>query len=255
MPARRDIQTIMVIGSGPIVIGQGCEFDYSGVQACKALRREGYRIVLVNSNPATIMTDPEFADATYVEPLTPEICELIIRAEKPDVILPTVGGQTALNLALELRDKGILDKYEIELIGASTDSIEVAEDRLLFRNAMDEIGLRSPQSEVVDNIEDALKAAEVLGYPVLVRPSFTLGGSGGGVAHSVEELKAVAERGLKESPAGEILVDMSLLGWKEYELEVMRDYSGNFVVVCSIENLDPMGVHTGDSITVAPAQT
>ena len=255
MPARKDIHTIMVIGSGPIVIGQGCEFDYSGVQACKALRREGYRIVLVNSNPATIMTDPEFADATYVEPLTPEICELIIRAEKPDAILPTVGGQTALNLALELRDKGILDKYEIELIGASTDSIEVAEDRLLFRNAMDEIGLRSPQSEVVDNIEDALKAAEVLGYPVLVRPSFTLGGSGGGVAHSVEELKAVAERGLKESPAGEILVDMSLLGWKEYELEVMRDYSGNFVVVCSIENLDPMGVHTGDSITVAPAQT
>ena len=255
MPARKDIQTIMVIGSGPIVIGQGCEFDYSGVQACKALRREGYRIVLVNSNPATIMTDPEFADATYVEPLTPEICELIIRAEKPDAILPTVGGQTALNLALELRDKGILDKYEIELIGASTDSIELAEDRLLFRNAMDEIGLRSPQSEVVDNIGDALKAAEVLGYPVLVRPSFTLGGSGGGVAHSVEELKVVAERGLKESPASEILVDMSLLGWKEYELEVMRDYSGNFVVVCSIENLDPMGVHTGDSITVAPAQT
>ncbi len=255
MPARKDIQIIMVIGSGPIVIGQGCEFDYSGVQACKALRREGYRIVLVNSNPATIMTDPEFADATYVEPLTPEICELIFEAEKPDALLPTVGGQTALNLALELRDKGILDRHDIELIGASTDSIELAEDRLLFRNAMDEIGLRSPPSEVVNNIEDALAAAEKLGYPVLVRPSFTLGGSGGGVADSAEELRVVAERGLNESPASEILVDMSLLGWKEYELEVMRDYSGNFVVVCSIENLDPMGVHTGDSITVAPAQT
>ena len=255
MPARKDIKSIMVIGSGPIVIGQGCEFDYSGVQACKALRREGYRIVLVNSNPATIMTDPEFADATYVEPLTTEICELIIQAEKPDALLPTVGGQTALNLALELRDKGILDKHDIELIGASTDSIELAEDRLLFRNAMDEIGLRSPRSEVVNNIEDALSAAEELGYPVLVRPSFTLGGSGGGVAHSAEELREVAARGLNESPASEILVDMSLLGWKEYELEVMRDYSGNFVVVCSIENLDPMGVHTGDSITVAPAQT
>ncbi|MCY4022688.1 MAG: carbamoyl-phosphate synthase large subunit [Anaerolineaceae bacterium] len=255
MPARKDIETILVIGSGPIVIGQGCEFDYSGVQACKALRREGYRIVLVNSNPATIMTDPEFADATYVEPLTTEICELIIEAEKPDALLPTVGGQTALNLALELREKGILDKHGIELIGASTDSIELAEDRLLFRNAMDEIGLRSPRSEVVDNIEDALSAAEELGYPVLVRPSFTLGGSGGGVANSADELREVAARGLNESPASEILVDMSLLGWKEYELEVMRDYSGNFVVVCSIENLDPMGVHTGDSITVAPAQT
>ncbi len=255
MPARKDIETILVIGSGPIVIGQGCEFDYSGVQACKALRREGYRIVLVNSNPATIMTDPEFADATYVEPLTTEICELIIEAEKPDALLPTVGGQTALNLALELREKGILDKHDIELIGASTDSIELAEDRLLFRNAMDEIGLRSPRSEVVNNIEDALSAAEELGYPVLVRPSFTLGGSGGGVANSADELREVAARGLNESPASEILVDMSLLGWKEYELEVMRDYSGNFVVVCSIENLDPMGVHTGDSITVAPAQT
>ncbi|MDE0329975.1 MAG: carbamoyl-phosphate synthase large subunit [Anaerolineaceae bacterium] len=255
MPARKDIKTILVIGSGPIVIGQGCEFDYSGVQACKALRREGYRIVLVNSNPATIMTDPEFADATYVEPLTTEICELIIQAEKPDALLPTVGGQTALNLALELREKGILDKHDIELIGASTDSIELAEDRLLFRNAMDEIGLRSPRSEVVNNVEDALSAAEELGYPVLVRPSFTLGGSGGGVANSADELREVAARGLNESPASEILVDMSLLGWKEYELEVMRDYSGNFVVVCSIENLDPMGVHTGDSITVAPAQT
>ncbi|MAS34658.1 MAG: carbamoyl phosphate synthase large subunit [Anaerolineaceae bacterium] len=255
MPKRTDIHTIMVIGSGPIVIGQGCEFDYSGVQACKVLRREGYRIVLVNSNPATIMTDPEFADATYVEPLTPEICERIIQIEKPDAILPTVGGQTALNLALALREQGIIDKYNIELIGASVSSIELAEDRQLFKDAMTEIGLKSPQSEVVKSIDDALKAAEKLNYPVLVRPSFTLGGSGGGVAYNEDELRKVAERGLKLSPIHEILVDMSLLGWKEYELEVMRDTSGNFVVVCSIENLDPMGVHTGDSITVAPVQT
>ena len=255
MPPRTDIKTIMVIGSGPIVIGQGCEFDYSGVQACKALRGQGYRIVLVNSNPATIMTDPEFADSTYVEPLTPEICERIIEAEKPDAILPTVGGQTALNLALALRDRGILEKHGIELIGASVTSIELAEDRQLFKDAMTEIGLKSPPSEVVGSVDDALRAAEALGYPVLVRPSFTLGGSGGGVAYSQDELQVIAERGIKLSPVNEVLVDMSLLGWKEYELEVMRDNSGNFVVVCSIENLDPMGVHTGDSITVAPAQT
>jgi carbamoyl-phosphate synthase large subunit len=255
MPKRTDIQTIMVIGSGPIVIGQGCEFDYSGVQACKVLRREGYRIVLVNSNPATIMTDPEFADATYVEPLTPEICERIIQIEKPDAILPTVGGQTALNLALALREQGILDKYNIELIGASITSIKLAEDRQLFKDAMTEIGLKSPQSEVVSTVEGALRAAETLGYPVLVRPSFTLGGSGGGVAYNPDQLRTVADRGLKLSPIHQILVDMSLLGWKEFELEVMRDASGNFVVVCSIENVDPMGVHTGDSITVAPVQT
>ena len=255
MPKRTDIETIMVIGSGPIVIGQGCEFDYSGVQACKVLRREGYRIVLVNSNPATIMTDPEFADATYVEPLTPEMCERIIEIEQPDAILPTVGGQTALNLALALREQGIIDKYDIELIGASVTSIELAEDRQLFKDAMTEIGLKSPQSEVVGSVEDALKAAETLNYPVLIRPSFTLGGSGGGVAYNEAELRTIAERGLKQSPVHEILVDLSLLGWKEYELEVMRDSTGNFVVVCSIENLDPMGVHTGDSITVAPAQT
>ncbi len=255
MPPRTDIKTIMVIGSGPIVIGQGCEFDYSGVQACKALRALGYRIVLVNSNPATIMTDPEFADATYVEPLTPEICARIIEAEKPDVILPTVGGQTALNLALALRDAGILAKHGVELIGASLSSIELAEDRQLFKDAMTGIGLKSPPSEVVTSVEAALSAAEALGYPVLVRPSFTLGGSGGGVAHSPDELRAIAERGLKLSPVTSVLIDMSLLGWKEYELEVMRDSSGNFVVVCSIENLDPMGVHTGDSITVAPVQT
>ncbi|MBA3875311.1 MAG: carbamoyl-phosphate synthase large subunit, partial [Anaerolineae bacterium] len=255
MPKRTDIRTIMVIGSGPIVIGQGCEFDYSGVQACKVLRREGYRIVLVNSNPATIMTDPEFADATYVEPLTPEMCERIIEQERPDAILPTVGGQTALNLALALHDQGILEKYNIELIGASFDSIQLAEDRQLFKDAMTEIGLKSPPSEVVKTVDDAVRAANILNYPVLVRPSFTLGGSGGGVAYNETELRTIAERGIKLSPVGQVLIDMSLLGWKEYELEVMRDTLGNFVVVCSIENLDPMGVHTGDSITVAPVQT
>ncbi len=255
MPQRTDIHTIMVLGSGPIVIGQGCEFDYSGVQACKALRGLGYRIVLVNSNPATIMTDPEFADATYVEPLTPEICARIIEAEKPDAILPTVGGQTALNLALALRDQGMLEKYGVELIGASVTSIELAEDRQLFKDAMTEIGLKSPPSEVVGGVDAALAAADRLGYPVLVRPSFTLGGSGGGVAYTPDELRVIAERGLKLSPVKQVLIDMSLLGWKEYELEVMHDSSDNFVVVCSIENLDPMGVHTGDSITVAPAQT
>lgn len=255
MPKRTDIKTIMIIGSGPIVIGQGCEFDYSGVQACKVLRREGYRIVLVNSNPATIMTDPEFADATYVEPITPEIAEHIIEREKPDAILPTVGGQTALNLALALHEQGILQKHNVELIGASFTSIQLAEDRQLFKDAMTEIGLKSPKSEVVNSIEGALNAAETLGYPVLVRPSFTLGGSGGGIAYDEADLRTIAERGIKLSPVGEILIDISLIGWKEYELEVMRDTRGNFVVVCSIENIDPMGVHTGDSITVAPAQT
>jgi carbamoyl-phosphate synthase large subunit len=255
MPKRTDIKTIMVIGSGPIVIGQGCEFDYSGVQACKVLRREGYRIVLINSNPATIMTDPEFADATYVEPLTPEMCERIIEQEKPDAILPTVGGQTALNLALALHEQGILQKYNIELIGASLPSIRLAEDRQLFKDAMTEIGLKSPPSEVVTTVEDAVRVAQTLHYPVLIRPSFTLGGSGGGVAYNEAELRTIAARGLKLSPVGQVLVDMSLLGWKEFELEVMRDARGNFVVVCSIENLDPMGVHTGDSITVASVQT
>ena len=252
---KTDINTIMVIGSGPIVIGQASEFDYSGVQACKALRSQGYRIVLVNSNPATIMTDPEFADATYVEPLTPDICERIIQVEKPDAILPTVGGQTALNLALALQDEGILDKYNVELIGASMTSIELAEDRQRFKDAMTEIGLKSPPSEVVTTIEDALRVADEIGYPVLVRPSYTLGGSGGGVAYNADDLREVARNGIQQSPVGQILVDMSLLGWKEYELEIMRDGNGNFVVVCAIENLDPMGVHTGDSITVAPAQT
>lgn len=255
MPKRTDINTIMIIGSGPIVIGQAVEFDYSGVQACKALKELGYRVVLVNSNPATIMTDPEFADATYVEPLTVDICEKIIAEEKPDVLLPTVGGQTALNLTLDLKKAGVLDKYGVELIGAKLESIEIAEDRQLFKAVMSEIGLKSPKSEVVGSVEGALKAAEEIGYPVLIRPSFTLGGSGGGVAYNPDQLKKVAANGLHQSPVGEVLIDQSLIGWKEYELELMRDGKGNFVVVCSIENLDPMGVHTGDSITVAPAQT
>jgi carbamoyl-phosphate synthase large subunit len=255
MPKRTDIETIMVIGSGPIVIGQGCEFDYSGVQACKALRSQGYRIVLVNSNPATIMTDPELADATYVEPLTVGIAERIIQIEKPDALLPTVGGQTGLNLALELHKQGVLDKYGVELIGAKPESIEVAEDRALFKDAMSEIGLKSPRSEVVKTVGEALRVAEELGYPVLVRPSFTLAGSGGGVAYNPEQLEEVATRGIKQSPVGSILIDYSLLGWKEYEMEVMSDRNGQFVIVCTIENIDPMGVHTGDSITVAPAQT
>jgi len=255
MPKRTDIETIMVIGSGPIVIGQAVEFDYSGVQACKALKELGYRIVLVNSNPATIMTDPEFADATYVEPLTVDICEKIIAQEQPDVLLPTVGGQTGLNLALDLKKAGVLEKYDVALIGASLESIEIAEDRELFKAVMTEIGLKSPQSKVVASVGDALAYAEEINYPVLVRPSYTLGGSGGGVANHPTELKRVAANGIHQSPVGQVLIDQSLLGWKEYELELMRDGKGNFVVVCSIENLDPMGVHTGDSITIAPAQT
>ncbi|MFN8378671.1 MAG: carbamoyl-phosphate synthase large subunit [Anaerolineae bacterium] len=255
MPKRTDLHTILIIGSGPIVIGQGSEFDYSGVQACKVLRAQGYRVVLVNSNPATIMTDPDFADATYVEPLTPDMVERIIAIERPDALLPTVGGQTALNLAKTLAESGVLAQYGVELIGAKLESIDLAEDRQLFKVAMQEVGLRCPLGEVVGTVEDALKAAESIGYPVLIRPSFTLGGSGGGVAYNEADLRIVAERGIKASPVGEVLIEMSVLGWKEYELEVMRDTSGNFVVVCSIENLDPMGVHTGDSVTVAPAQT
>lgn len=255
MPKRTDIETIMIIGSGPIVIGQACEFDYSGVQACKALKSQGYRVVLVNSNPATIMTDPEFSDATYIEPLTVEICEKIIAQEKPDALLPTVGGQTALNLAVNLQEAGVLEKYNVELIGASLTSIQLAEDRQLFNNTMDEIGLRVPDSKVVSKVEEAIEFAKVIGYPILIRPSFTMGGAGGGVAYNEEELRKVTANGIHQSPVGQVLVDKSLLGWKEYELELMRDAKGNFVVVCSIENLDPMGVHTGDSITVAPAQT
>ena len=231
MPKRTDIQTIMVIGSGPIVIGQAVEFDYSGTQACKALRELGYRIVLVNSNPATIMTDPEFADATYVEPLTVEICEKIIEKERPDVLLPTVGGQTALNLALDLKKAGVLEKYNVGLIGATLESIEVAEDREMFKAVMEEIGLKSPKSKVVGSVAEALEYAEEINYPVLVRPSYTLGGSGGGVAYTPEQLKKIAASGIHQSPVGEVLVDQSLLGWKEYELELMRDGKGKRVVV------------------------
>ena len=255
MPKRNDIKTVMIIGSGPIVIGQACEFDYSGVQACKALKAQGYRIVLVNSNPATIMTDPQFSDATYIEPLSVESCTDIIAKEKPDALLPTVGGQTALNLAVGLQECGVLERYGVELIGASLRSIQLAEDRQLFNETMQEIGLKVPESRVVSSVDGALEFAQRIGYPALVRPSYTMGGAGGGVAYDEEELRRVAANGLRQSPVGQVLVDRSLLGWKEYELELMRDGQGNFVVVCSIENLDPMGVHTGDSITIAPAQT
>ncbi len=255
MPRRPDLTSILVLGSGPIVIGQGCEFDYSGVQACKALRREGYRLVLVNSNPATIMTDPEMADATYIEPLTVDIVEKVIAAERPDALLPTVGGQTALNLAMDLERAGVLARYCVQLIGAQTRAIDVAEDRLKFKEAMLAAGLPVPESGLARTLAEAQEIATRVGYPCLIRPSFTLGGSGGGVAQDPEQLQHLVAFGLGESPVGEVLVEQSVLGWKEYELEVMRDRADNFVVVCSIENVDPMGVHTGDSITVAPAQT
>ena len=255
MPRRNDIKSILVIGSGPIVIGQACEFDYSGTQACRVLRREGYRVILVNSNPATIMTDPDFADATYVEPLDVETIERIIARERPDAVLPTIGGQTALNLAIELHDAGVLKRYGVEMIGASVEAIHTAEDRSKFKAAMAEIGLATPKSGLAHSVEEALVIGGEIGYPVIVRPSFILGGSGTGFAGNDEELRAVATRGISASPIAEILVEQSVLGWKEYELEVMRDNADNVVVVCSIENFDPMGVHTGDSITVAPAQT
>src|SRR6187401_2300151 len=255
MPKRTDLKRILVIGSGPIVIGQACEFDYSGTQACKALRAEGLEVILINSNPATIMTDPEMADRTYVEPLTPEMAEAIIAKERPDAVLPTVGGQTALNLAIELHERGILEKYNVKLIGASIDAIKVAEDRLLFRNAMDEIGVEVPRSGVAKTLEEALAIVEDTGFPAIIRPSFTLGGVGGGIAYNVEAFRELAGRGIDLSPVHEILVEESVIGWKEFELEVMRDVADNFVVICSIENIDPMGVHTGDSITVAPALT
>jgi carbamoyl-phosphate synthase large subunit len=255
MPKRTDIKRVLVIGSGPIVIGQAAEFDYSGTQACKALRAEGLEVVLINSNPATIMTDPELAEATYVEPLTAESAEAIIAKEKPDAVLPTVGGQTALNLAVALHERGILGKYNVRLIGASIDAIKVAEDRLLFRNAMREIGIEVPKSGVARTLEEALALVEEVGFPAIIRPSFTLGGVGGGIAYNVEEFRELAGRGLGLSPVHEILVEESVIGWKEFELEVMRDVADNYVVICSIENVDPMGVHTGDSITVAPALT
>ena len=255
MPKRTDIQKILVIGSGPIVIGQACEFDYSGTQACKVLRSEGYTIVLVNSNPATIMTDPELADCTYIEPLTPEYLEKIILEEKPDALLPTVGGQTALNLAVALSKQGVLDKNNVELIGAQIESIKIGEDRLLFKEAMREISLDTPQSGVAHSLEEAKRIVKDVEYPAIIRPSFTLGGTGGGIAYNAEEFESLAQKGLTLSPANEILIEESVIGWKEFELEVMRDLKDNVVIVCSIENVDPMGVHTGDSITVAPVQT
>src|SRR6186713_3329070 len=255
MPKRTDISSILVIGAGPIVIGQACEFDYSGTQAVKALRSEGLEVILVNSNPATIMTDPELSDRTYIEPLTPEALEKIIERERPDAILPTVGGQTALNLAVQLDELGILKKYKVELIGASIPAIKVAEDRLLFRDAMKEIGVVVPESGVAKTLTEALEIVERTGFPSIIRPSFTMGGVGGGIAYNLEEFRDLATRGMHLSPVHEILVEESVIGWKEFELEVMRDGADNFVVICSIENIDPMGVHTGDSITVAPAQT
>jgi carbamoyl-phosphate synthase large subunit len=255
MPKRQDLKTIMLIGSGPIVIGQGCEFDYSGTQACKALKEEGYRVVLVNSNPATIMTDPETADATYVEPLTWEICEKIIAKEKPDALLPTLGGQTGLNLAVELAERGILEKYNVEMIGADLKAIKKAESRSQFKVAMESIGIESARSEVVRTMDQARAAKLKMGLPLVIRPAFTLGGAGGGFAYTDEEFERIAASGLDLSPISEILVEESLVGWKEFEMEVMRDKKDNVVIICSIENLDAMGIHTGDSITVAPAQT
>ena len=255
MPKRTDISRVLVIGSGPIVIGQACEFDYSGTQACKALRAEGLEVVLINSNPATIMTDPEQADRTYVEPLTVEMAEAVIAKERPDALLPTVGGQTALNLAVALAERGILEKHGVRLIGASIDAIKVAEDRLLFRNAMRDIGIEVPASGAAKALDQALALVDQVGFPAIIRPSFTLGGIGGGIAYNIEEFRELAGRGLDLSPVHEILVEESVIGWKEFELEVMRDAADNFVVICSIENIDPMGVHTGDSITVAPALT
>lgn len=255
MPRRTDLKTILIIGAGPIVIGQACEFDYSGAQACKALKQEGYRVVLVNSNPATIMTDPETADAVYIEPINWRTVEKIIAKERPDALLPTMGGQTALNCALDLADHGVLEKYGVELIGASRDAIRMAEDRELFRVAMKEIGLECPRAEVAKTFEQAVEAQAKVGYPTIIRPSFTLGGSGGGIAYNREEFEEIVKRGLDLSPVHEVLVEESVLGWKEFEMEVVRDTADNCIIVCSIENLDPMGVHTGDSITVAPAQT
>ncbi len=255
MAKRTDIKSILIIGAGPIVIGQACEFDYSGAQACKALREEGYRVVLVNSNPATIMTDPNMADATYIEPITWQIVEKIIAKEKPDAILPTMGGQTALNCALDLAKHGVLEKYNVEMIGASRDAIDMAEDREKFKQAMTRIGLASARSAIAHSMEEALQVQQVMGFPTIIRPSFTMGGSGGGIAYNREEFVEICERGLEASPTRELLIEESLLGWKEFEMEVVRDRNDNCIIICSIENLDPMGVHTGDSITVAPAQT
>src|SRR6266567_2976369 len=260
MPRRTDIHTILIIGSGPIVIGQGCEFDYSGVQACRAIREEGYRVVLINSNPATIMTDPEFADATYIEPITPECVEKILENEKRkgspiDALLPTLGGQTGLNTGMACFDKGILQKFGVKMIGADRDAIHRGEDRQVFKDLMIKIGLKVPRSGVVHNMADAREVLADIGLPLIIRPAFTLGGTGGGIAYNKEEFESIVQRGLDASPYTEVLIEQSVLGWKEYEMEVMRDKNDNVVIICSIENLDPMGVHTGDSITVAPIQT
>ncbi|VAW15178.1 Carbamoyl-phosphate synthase large chain, partial [hydrothermal vent metagenome] len=261
MPKRDDINSILIIGAGPIIIGQACEFDYSGTQACKALKEDGYRIILVNSNPATIMTDPDMADATYMEPITPEIVAKIIekeRNERPDdklVLLPTMGGQTALNCALSLQKMGVLDKFDVEMIGADAKAIDKAEDRELFRTAMDKIGLKTPKSMLAHNMTEAFEALEEIGLPAIIRPSFTMGGTGGGIAYNRDEYIEIIEGGLDASPTTEVLIEVSIVGWKEFEMEVVRDKNDNCIIVCAIENIDPMGVHTGDSITVAPALT
>src|SRR6476659_7796458 len=255
MPKRSDIRSILIIGAGPIVIGQACEFDYSGVQACKALREEGYRVILVNSNPATIMTDPEMADVTYIEPITWQMVASIIERERPDALLPTMGGQTALNCALDLAREGVLTRFDVELIGATKKAIDKAEDREKFKAAMTRIGLGSARSGIAHNLRQALEVQSDIGFPAVIRPSFTLGGTGGGIAYNKDEFVEMCKRGLDSSPTRELLIEESLLGWKEFEMEVVRDRKDNCIIVCSIENLDPMGVHTGDSITVAPAQT
>ncbi|MDA0979053.1 MAG: carbamoyl-phosphate synthase large subunit, partial [Proteobacteria bacterium] len=255
MPKRTDINSILIIGAGPIVIGQACEFDYSGAQACKALREEGYRVILVNSNPATIMTDPGLADATYIEPVDWRHVENIIAKERPDAILPTMGGQTGLNCALDLAREGILEKYNVELIGATKEAIDKAEDRQQFDMAMKQIGLETAKNAIAHSLEEARQVQSQLGFPCVIRPSFTLGGSGGGIAYNQEDFEEICIRGLDLSPTNELLIDESLLGWKEYEMEVVRDKNDNCIIICSIENIDPMGVHTGDSITIAPAQT
>ncbi|MBU3933372.1 MAG: carbamoyl-phosphate synthase large subunit [Candidatus Omnitrophica bacterium] len=255
MPKRKDIKKILIIGSGPIIISQACEFDYSGTQACKVLKQEDYKVILVNSNPATIMTDQEMADSTYVEPITVETIAKIIAKERPDALLPTLGGQTALNLAVDLAEKGILKKYKVETIGANIKAIKKGEDRQLFKEAMQKIGLDLPKSNKAYNLKEACRVVQEIGFPVIIRPSFTLGGTGGSVAYNIEEFRELAKRGLESSMINEILIEESVIGWKEFELEVMRDIKDNVVIICSIENFDPMGVHTGDSITVAPVQT
>ena len=255
MPKRNDLKKILIIGSGPIIISQACEFDYSGTQACKALKEEGYQVILINSNPATIMTDPEMADRTYVEPITPEAVAKIIAKERPDALLPTIGGQTGLNTAVAVAQSGVLERYGVEMIGASLEVIQKAEDREKFRNAMEHIGLRVPRSGFARTMDEVFSVAAAVGFPIIIRPSFTLGGTGSGVAYNKEELAELGKTGLDSSMIHEIMLEESVLGWKEFELEVMRDKADNVVIICSIENFDPMGIHTGESITVAPAQT